>query len=119
MKTITSKEALLKKLKKENILTDGHIFYLTDFHRTKVGRVLVEKMISERVVEPANQMKKWFEKEWKLREPVGEYLGVKIFKDHIRNQFFFRVKKGTYDIDTYQICIEKLQYLKRLGEKLV
>ncbi|WP_432221279.1 hypothetical protein ACRASX_11165 [Flavobacterium sp. TMP13] len=118
MKTITSKTELLKKLKKENILYNGRICYLTDFHKTKCGKVLVNKLIVERVLEPANQMKQWFESEWKLRKAVGVHHGVEIFHDAQRNQFFFRVPKGVYDIDTYQYCIEKLDYLKNLGEKL-
>jgi hypothetical protein len=118
MKTITSREILLKKLKKENILSNGHICYLTDFHKTKCGKALVNKLISERVLEATKGLGSWFESEWKLRKPVGSHNGVEIFYDQTRNQFFFRVKKGTYDIDTYQYCIEKLDYLKNLGEKL-
>lgn len=118
MKTITSKEALLKKLNKENILSNGHICYLTDFHKTKCGKVLVNKLITERILEKTSGIASWFETEWKLRKPVGEHNGVEIFFDHIRNQFFFRVKKGTYDIDTYERCINKLDYLKNLGEPL-
>lgn len=119
MKAITSRQELYKKLKKEHILSDGHICYLTDFHKTKVGKALVLKLINERVLEKTSGMNHWFETQWKLREPVGKHNGVDIFHDHNRNQFFFRVPKGTYDIDTYQYCIEKLDYLKRKGEKLV
>jgi len=119
MKSITSKEVLLKKLKKENILSNGQIYYLTDFHKTKCGRALVVKLINERVLEKTTGNASWFETEWKLRKPVGNHNGVDIFFDKTRNQFFFKVKKGTYDIDTYQYCIDKLDYLKNLGEKLV
>ncbi|MDA6072063.1 hypothetical protein NJT12_20770 [Flavobacterium sp. AC] len=119
MKTITSKEALLKKLKRQNILSNGHIWYLTDFHKTKCGKVLVEKLIQDRTLEETKGYAAWFETEWKLRKPVGNHLGVDIFLDETRNQYFFKVKKGVYDIDTYQYCIEKLDYLNRLGEKLL
>ncbi|MBS7232479.1 hypothetical protein KHA90_15780 [Flavobacterium psychroterrae] len=118
MKIITSKETLLKKLKKENILSNGRICYLTDFHKTKCGKVLVEKLIKDRTLEKTRGYGAWFETEWKLRKPVGNHLGVDIFLDHTRNQYFFKVKKGVYDIDTYQYCIAKLEYLNKLGEKL-
>ncbi|MGM8362108.1 hypothetical protein ACSV4D_09360 [Flavobacterium sp. ARAG 55.4] len=118
MRAITSKEELLKKLKKENILSDGHICYLTNFHKTKVGKVLVLKLIRERVLEKTVGMGSWFETQWKLRKPVGTHQGVEIFEDQQRNQFFFRVPKGVYDIDTYELCIKKIEYLKNLGEKL-
>ncbi|BFM42702.1 hypothetical protein CFS9_13430 [Flavobacterium sp. CFS9] len=118
MRAITSKELLLKKLKKENVLSDGHICYLTDFHKTKCGKSLVTKLINDRILEKTSGNAKWFETEWKLRKPVGNHLGVDIFYDLIRNQFFFRVKKGTYDLDTYEICINKLNYLNNLKEKL-
>lgn len=118
MKTITSKIELLNKLKKRNILSDGHICYLSDFHKTKCGKVLVIKLIQDRTLEETNQTASWFEKEWKLRKPVGTHNGVDIFFDNQRNQFFFRVPKGVYDIDTYEYCIQKLDYLKNLGEKL-
>jgi hypothetical protein len=118
MKTITSKEVLLKKLKKENILSNGRICYLTDFHKTKCSKVLVSKLITDRVLETTKGLGSWFESEWRLRKPVGTHNGVDIFHDQVRNQFFFKVKKGAYDIDTYQDCIKKLDYLKNLGEKL-
>lgn len=118
MKAITSKEVLLKKLKKENILSDGHICYLNDFHKTKCGKVLVLKLINDRTLEKTSGHAKWFETEWKLRKPVGEHEGVCIFFDQVRNQYFFSVKKGTYDLETYQICVDKIDYLKRLGENL-
>ncbi len=118
MKTITSKQTLLKKLKTHHILSDGHICYLTDFHKTKCGKVLVNKLITDRTLVKTSGNAKWFESEWKLRKPVGNYLGVDIFEDQQRNQFFFKVKKGTYDIDTYQYCIDKIDYLNRLGENL-
>lgn len=119
MKAITSKQEVLKKLKKQNILSDGHICYLTDFHKTKVSKALVIKLINERVLEKTSGNNNWFESEFKLREPVGKHNGVDIFHDQIRNQFFFRVPKGTYDINTYQYCVEKLDYLKKIGEKLI
>lgn len=53
-----------------------------------------------------------------MSKPVGEHEGVEIFFSNQRNQFFFNVKKGRYDLDTYQICINKINYLKRLGEPL-
>lgn len=118
MKAITSREVLLKKLKKENILSDGHTCYLTDFHKTKIGKVLVLKLINERVLEKTAGNNSWFETEWRLRLPVGEHLGVKIYHDATRNQYFFSVKKGTYDLDLYQYCVDKLDYLNRLGENL-
>ncbi len=118
MKTITSKEALLKKLKKNNLLFFNNKFYLSDFHRTKVGNVLSNKLIQERILEPAHAMKAWFESEFQIRKPVGEHNGVNIFYDHKRQQFFFKVKKGGYDLDTFQDCCKKLDYLKNLGEKL-
>ena len=119
MKTITNKKVLLKKLEKENILSNGKIFYLTDFHKTKCGKVLVTKLIAHRILEPGKALGSWFESEWRLRKAVGTHNGVAIFFDNQRNQFFFRVPKGVYDIETYQYCISKLDYLKNLGEKLV
>lgn len=118
MKAITSKEVLLKKLKKQNILSNGTICYLTDFHKTEIGKALVFKLINERILEKTSGSASWFETEWKLRKPVGEHEGVEIFFCHQRNQFFFDVKKGQYDLETYQICINKIDYLKRLGEPL-
>lgn len=118
MRAITSKEVLLKKLKKENILSDGNICYLTDFHKTKIGKALVLKLIKERVLEKTSGNNSWFETEWKLRKPVGKHEGVEIFFCNQRNQFFFNVKKGQYDIETYERCIDKIDYLKRLGEPL-
>ncbi|WP_417366839.1 hypothetical protein [Flavobacterium beibuense] len=67
MKTITSKAKLLEKLKKHNLISNGHICYLSDFHRTKVGKVLAIKVINEGLVEPTKQVSDWFEKEWKLK----------------------------------------------------
>lgn len=119
MKTITSKGALLKKLKKEDILSNGSICYLTDFHKTKVSKALVEKLINDRTLEKTTGYAAWFETQWKLRKPVGSHLGVEIFHDFTRKQFFFRVKKGVYDMDLYQYCIDKIDYLNRLGEKLL
>lgn len=119
MKTITSKVELLKKLKKENILSNGKICYLTDFHKTKCGKALVIKLINDRTLQETKALGSWFEKEWKLRKPIGTHNGVEIFEDHERKQFFFRVPKGTYDIDTYQQCCNKLDYLKNFGEKLL
>ena len=118
MKTITSKVELLKKLKKENVLSNGKIFYLSDFHKTKCGKALVVKLIEDRTLEKTRALGSWFEKEWRLRKSVGTHNGVDIFFDNQRNQFFFRVSKGVYDIDTYEYCIQKLDYLKNLGEKL-
>lgn len=118
MKTITSKVELLKKLKKENVLSNGKIFYLSDFHKTKCGKALVVKLIEDRTLEKTSALGSWFEKEWRLRKSVGTHNGVDIFFDNQRNQFFFRVSKGVYDIDTYEYCIQKLDYLKNLGEKL-
>lgn len=118
MKAITSQAAVLKKLKKQNILTNGLIFYLSDFHKTKIGTAVATKLINQRIVETTRGFGSWFETEYKLRNPVGEHLGVKIYFDHSRNQFFFRVKKGVYDLETFQICVDKLEYLNRLGENL-
>ncbi len=118
MKAITSLTQVIKKLQKQNLLTDGHIFYLSDFHKTKIGNSVANKLISLRIVEATKGLGSWFEKEWKLRKPVGEHLGVKIYYDQSRNQFFFDVKKGQYDLDLYEYCINKIDYLHRLGEKL-
>lgn len=119
MKAITSKVELLKKLKKEDILSNGHICYLTNFHKTKCSKTLVLKLIDERVLEKTSGFAMWFETQWKLRKAVGVHNGVEIFQDIQRNQYFFRVPKGTYDKATYKCCINKLDYLKKLGEKLV
>lgn len=119
MKAITSLVQVIKKLQKQNLLTDGHIFYLSDFHKTKIGNSVANKLISQRIVEESTGLGSWFEKEWKLRKPVGEHLGVKIYYDNTRKQFFFAVKKGEYDLDLYEHCINKIDYLNRLGEKLL
>lgn len=119
MKTITSKKELLKKLQKENILSNGKICYLTDFHKTKCGTALVIKLINDRTLQETKELGSWFEKEWKLRKPIGTHEGIEIFEDYDRKQFFFRVPKGVYDIDTYQLCLKKIDYLKNLEEKLV
>lgn len=79
MKAIISEKELLKKLKKENILSNGHIYYLTDFHKTKCGNALVAKLIQKRVLEKTSGNASWFENEWKLRKPVGNHNGVDIF----------------------------------------
>ena len=118
MKSITKLTEVIKKLQKQNLVTDGHIFYLSDFHKTKIGNAVANKIINQRLVEPTTECCSWFEKEWKFRKPVGEHLGVKIYHDNQRNQFFFSVKKGTYDLDLYKYCIDKIEYLNRLGEKL-
>jgi hypothetical protein len=118
MKSITKLTEVIKKLQKENLLSDGHIFYLTDFHKTKIGNSVANKLISTRIVEETKGLGSWFEKEWRFRKPVGEHLGVKIYFDKTRNQFFFAVKKGEYDLDLYEYCINKIDYLNRLGEKL-
>lgn len=118
MKAITSKVELLKKLKKHNVLSNGRICYLSDFHKTKCGKALVIKLIEDRTLEETKEMGSWFEKEFKIRKPVGNHNGVDIFFDNQRNQFFFKVPKGVYDIDTYEYCLQKLDYLKNWGEKL-
>ncbi|MEO6176800.1 MAG: hypothetical protein ABIP27_16735 [Flavobacterium circumlabens] len=118
MRAITKTITILKKLEKENILFNGHIFYLTDFHKTKIGYAVANKLIEERVLEETVGNGAWFEKEWKIRKPVGEHLGVKIFYDHWRKQFFFKVKKGVYDLELFEYCVKKIDYLKNLGEDL-
>lgn len=118
MKALTSQIQVIKKLQKQNLITDGRIFYLSDFHKTKIGNALSNKLISQRIVEETKGLSRWFEKEYKLRKPVGEHLGVKIFFDKKRNQFFFAVKKEVFDLDLYQKCIDKIDYLNRLGENL-
>ncbi|TWP30531.1 hypothetical protein ETU09_00590 [Apibacter muscae] len=70
MKTITSKSKLLDKLKKNNLLTNGVIFYLSDFHRTKVGKSVANKIICENLVIPTHAMCSWFEREWKLNKEL-------------------------------------------------
>ena len=118
MKSITSLKEVMKKLQKQNLLTDGRIFYLTDFHKTKIGNSVASKLIQQRVLEPTKAMGSWFEKEWTIRKPVGEHLGVKIYYDHLRKQYFFRVKKGVYDLELFEHCVNKLDYLNKLGENL-
>lgn len=118
MKAITKTITVLKKLEKHNLLTDGHIWYLTDFHKTKIGNAVANKLIKERILEETRGNGSWFEREWKIRKPVGEHLGVKIFYDHIRKQFFFEVKKGVYDLELFEYCVSKINYLKNLGENL-
>ena len=118
MKTITARKELLKKLEKNHLITDGNIFYLSDFHKQKVGNSISQKLINERILEPTAVNVHWFEKAFKIRKSIGTYLSVKIFKDDQRNQFFFSVKKGVYYIDTYDLCIQKLDYLNALNEPL-
>lgn len=66
MKTITSKEKLKIKLKKNNLLHSMGKFYLSDFHRTSVGRVLSEKMIMSGELEKTRALGRWFEDEYRL-----------------------------------------------------
>ncbi len=119
MKTITSKEKLLKKLKSNNLVTNGHIYYLSDFHKTKVGKSVSHKLITQRIVEPTVGTEHWFEKSYKLRKEVGKHKGVPIFKEDQQNHFFFFVKKGEYIKETYQRCIDKIDYLDAINEPLV
>ncbi|MGJ1513764.1 hypothetical protein ACR79N_02160 [Sphingobacterium siyangense] len=49
---------------------------------------------------------------------VGEHHGVKIYNDVATGKYFFQVVKGRYDMATYEYCLEKLDYLKRLKEPL-
>ncbi|MDI3319146.1 hypothetical protein [Pinibacter soli] len=118
MRAITSKEKLLLKLKKNNLLTDGNIFYLSDFHKTTVGNALATKLIDHWEVEPTSAMKNWFETEWKLRKPVGKHKGVNVFHNDITGSFFFNVKKGRYLKGSYKECIEKIDYLDAIKEPL-
>jgi len=68
MRAITSKEKLIKKLKGSTILTvDGYKFYLSDFHRTPVGKNLVNKMISAGELEQHKGVGNWFEQEFILK----------------------------------------------------
>lgn len=66
MKAITSKKKVLDKLKKNNLIYNGTVFYLSDFHKTKVGNVVASKIISEGLVTTTRALSHWFEKEWKL-----------------------------------------------------
>lgn len=118
MKPIRGKSELEKKLKKNTLLFDGHKYYLSDFHHTTVSRALAVWFIETRRVEVWSAWKKWFEQEWRWRKPVGNYLGVDIFRDDVGGRFFFRVKKGTYDMDTYDQCRHKIDYLYKLSEPL-
>lgn len=68
MRAITSKKKVLQKLNKNNLLWNGSMFYLTDFHATKIGYAVASKMIAEGLLEPTVGLKKWFEKEWKLKK---------------------------------------------------
>ena len=66
MKAITSKEKLLKKLKKNNLVTaTGNEWYLDDFHKSSVGRVVANKVITEGLVVQAHRPS-WFETAYKL-----------------------------------------------------
>jgi len=67
MKAITSKEKLLLKLKKHNLIHSIDRYVLSDYHKSPVGRVVAEKVISEELVTPTKALSSWFEKEWKLK----------------------------------------------------
>lgn len=66
MRAITSKEKLIKKLKKHNLVTNGFRFYLSDFHNSSVGKVVATKLINEELVEETYEPS-WFEKSYKLK----------------------------------------------------
>ena len=68
MKAITSKEKLLRKLDKNNLLTDGFIFYLSDFIKQKVGKALVNKLINDKTLELATYKNHWFETSFKIKK---------------------------------------------------
>lgn len=118
MRAITSREKVLQKIKRNNLISDGHIYYLSDFHKTKIGTVIAEKLISEKIVEPTKAISHWFEKEWRYRRPVGTHKGVAIFSDTQNGNFFFHVPKGEYVISTYKACIDKIDYLINIGERV-
>ena len=66
MRAITSKKELLKKLRKNNLVTDGVRFYLSDFHKSSVGKTVAHKVIDEVLVEQTNRPS-WFEAAFKLK----------------------------------------------------
>lgn len=49
---------------------------------------------------------------------VGERHGVLIYHDVIKSRFFFRVKRGQYEMRSYDYCVEKIDYLKNIGQSL-
>lgn len=65
MRAITSKEKLLKKLQKNNLVTNGFQFYLSDFHKSSVGKVVANKIINEGLVEETYRPS-WFEIAYRL-----------------------------------------------------
>lgn len=66
MKSITSKEKLKLKMKKNNLLHSMGKYYLSDFHRTSVGKALSEKMIISGEIEKTRALGQWFEDEYRL-----------------------------------------------------
>jgi hypothetical protein len=67
MRAITSKTELIKKLKKHDLVTNGVIFYLSDFHNSSVGRVVANKLINEGLLEKTYNPS-WFEVAWRLKK---------------------------------------------------
>lgn len=118
MRAITSRTEVLKKLKKNNLLHHAGMYYLSDFHHTKIGKSIAEKLISEKKLEPTKAVGHWFEDEWRLMRPVNKYRGVDIFKDSQNNNYFFYVPKGEYVMASYKYCVEKIDYLINIGEKV-
>jgi hypothetical protein len=69
MKAITSKEKLLKALKKNSLITCGrNIWYLSDFHKSSVGQSVANRVISEGLVEQTTCGVSWFEIAYKLKK---------------------------------------------------
>lgn len=115
MKAIRSKELLLKKLKKYSIVTDGHRYYLSDFHKTPVSRVLFSKLFDDRTLEGPNKGNcHWFERSYDLRKPIGELKGVSIFRDIHTGKFFYKHKKKFYEADSYEYAVEHINHLTEL-----
>jgi hypothetical protein len=65
MRAITSKAKLLKKLQKNDLVTNGIEFYLSDLHKSSVGRAVANKIIGEGLVEVTDRPS-WFEHSYRL-----------------------------------------------------
>lgn len=66
MRAITSREKVLKKLKNHQLICGIGMFYLSDFHKTPIGKSIANKLINEGVVEPSSGCH-WFERCWRLK----------------------------------------------------
>ncbi|MCZ2393397.1 MAG: hypothetical protein LC105_06055 [Chitinophagales bacterium] len=106
MKPIRSIDKALKKLKTCSLLTDGRIFYMNDFHKTKVYKNIAAKLIDERYVKSVSGIGYWFERAYSLYKPIDKQKGIEIYGDTINGKytFFFRLKGKLY----YEATIEKL-----------